>query len=99
MLTRGQPDNPTLEQYRRYRAAGKPLTQKIMKAAITNAAINRAARALRLGQNNLLVLDSEDDISVLTDFAFYEVLQHGQSLVQKYQAEYGPSNEVERGLL
>jgi hypothetical protein len=51
------------------------------------------------GQNNLLVLDSEDDISVVADFAFYEVIQQGKSLVQKYQYEYGPSNAVERGLL
>ncbi len=99
MLIREHPDNPTLERYRRYRAAGKPLTQKIMKAVITNAIINTAARALALGQNNRLVLDSEDEISVLADFAFYEVLQHGHSLVRKYQADYGPSNELERGLL
>ena len=95
----GLPNNPSLEQYRRYRAAGKSLSQKIMKALMTNSVINRAARALGLGQNNRLVLDSEDEISVLADFAFYEVLQHGYSLVQKYQDDYGPNNEVERGLL
>lgn len=95
----GRPNNPSLEQYRRYRAAGKSLTQKIMKALMTNTVINRAAHALGLGQNNLLVLDSEDEISVLADFAFYEVFQHGHSLVQKYQDEYGPTNEMERGLL
>lgn len=95
----GLPNNPSLEQYRRYRAAGKSLSQKIMKALMTKAVINRTAHALGLGQNNLLVLDSEDDVSVLADFAFYEVLQHGHSLVQKYQDEYGPTDEVERALL
>jgi hypothetical protein len=99
MLTRGHPNNPLLEQYRRYRAAAKPFSDKIMKALMTKAVINSAAHTLGLGQNDLLVLDSEDDFSVLADFAFYEVIQHGKSLVQKYHDEYGPSNEVERRLL
>lgn len=99
MLTRERPHNPLLEQYRRYRAAAKPFSEKIMKALMTKAVINRAAHTLGLGQNNLLVLDSEEEISVVADFAFYEVLRQGKSLVQKYQDDYGPSNEVERGLL
>jgi hypothetical protein len=99
MLSLGLPNNPSLEPYRRYRAAAKPLTRKITKALITKAVINRTARALGLGQNNRLVFDSEDDISVLADFAFYEVLQQGHSLVQKYQEEVGPSDELEQALL
>src|SRR5271166_6616860 len=94
-----RPSSPLLEQYQRYRAATKPFSEKIMKALMTKAVINKAALALGLGQNNHLVLDSQDDIGVLADFTFYEVIQHGKSLVQKYQDEYSPSNEVERGLL
>ena len=76
-----------------------PTRLRITRALITKAVINRTAHALGLGQNNRLVLDSQDDISVLADFAFYEVLQQGHSLVQKYQEEVGPSDELEQALL
>ena len=87
-------------EYRRYRKVGMELNHKIIDALLDRGMIEEAARALGLGgKNRELVLDSEDDLSVLMDFALYELRRQGRTLVERYQQETGGSNAIERELL
>ncbi len=88
-----------IKRYRRYRRVGMELNHKIIDALVDSEVIEIAARALGLGGNRQLVLDSEDDLAVLMDFALYEIRRGGKSLVERYRQQYGGANHVERLLL
>ena len=91
--------SPTLKQYKRYRKAGTALNHKIIEALVDDKVIEKAARALNLGKNRQLVLDTEDDLSVMMDYALHEIRKQKKNLVELYQEEYGGKNSVERKLL
>ncbi|MCX7680576.1 MAG: hypothetical protein N2508_01190 [Anaerolineae bacterium] len=89
-----------MKEYKKFRLAGRELNQKIIEAYVDDFVLEKAARALRLGGNRRLVLDSEDELSVLMDFALYEVPRKGrQNLVALYAEEHGGTNAIERELL
>ncbi len=95
----GSPADPIVAQYRRHRTAGKKLNHKIIDAFMNDAVLDAAARALGLGKNKQLLLDSEDDLDVLMDYGLYEIPQGGQSLIARYASERGGGNRTERDLL
>ena len=88
-----------IKRYRRYRKVGTALNHKIIDALVDGDVIEVAARALGLGAHGQLILDSEDELSVLMDFALYEVRQEGKSLVEIYREQHGGVNHTERVLL
>jgi hypothetical protein len=92
-------NRPNVEQYRRYRSAGKRLNQKIIDAFMTKEILETAADALRVRKKNQLILDSESELDVVMDFALYEVLTNGINLVTRYANEVGASSRAERDLL
>lgn len=61
--------NKVLKEYQQYRIAGRELNHKIIDAYLDETILEKAATLLKLGQKRQLVLDSEDDLSVLMDFA------------------------------
>ncbi len=86
--------------YRRYRAASKDLNHKIIDATLETEAIQFAARALGMkGPGNMVIFDTEDDTSILMDFAMYECKAGGKNAVERYQEEIGDESEIERVLL
>lgn len=92
--------NEVLEEYKRYRAAGLALHHKIIDAYLNGPLIEKSARMLRLGRNRQLFLDSEDDLSVLMDFALHEVRRaDGKNAVERYAEEIGGNNAIENELL
>ena len=91
--------SPKVKQYRRYRKAGIALHQKIIEKYVDDKIIGEAARELELGENHELNLDTEDDLSVLMEFAIYEIKDDESNFVEKYQKEVGGRNRVERDLL
>jgi len=89
-----------IKDYKRYRKAGRNLNHKIIKAYLNETILGKAATMLRLGQKGRLILDSEDDLSVLMDFALYEIShEDGKNSVEHYAEEKGGVNAVERELL
>ena len=90
----------TLKEYQRYRKVGRALNHKIIDAYLNETILEKAARMLKLGRKRQLVLDSEDDLSVLMDFALYEIRQRdGRNIVERYLEERGGVNAIERELL
>jgi hypothetical protein len=65
-----------INTYRRYRKDGMALHHKIMETMLDRAAIQYASRALGMKRgDDVLVFDSEDDTSVMMDYALYEYLR------------------------
>jgi len=90
----------TIKEYQRYRKAGRSLNQKIIDAYINGGILEKSATMLRLGQNGQLILDREDDLSVLMDFALYEIRnEEWKNSVERYAREKGAVNAIERELL
>ena len=91
---------PSVKVYQRYRTDGMTLNHKIMDATLSEAAIQHGSRALGLeGRGRELILDSEDDLSVLMDYALYEYRVKGKNAVERYQEEIGGETQIERELL
>jgi len=93
-------ESQTIKEYRRYRKAGRSLNHKIIDAYLNETILEKAATMLGLGQKRQLILDSEDDLSVLMDFALYEIRDgEGKNSVERYAEEKGGVNAIERELL
>lgn len=93
-------DPPHVSAYRRYRADGKKLNHKIMNAILDGAIILGAARALGIKvQGRELLLDSEDDLEILMDYALYEYRMQGKNAVERYREEIGAESQIEQELL
>lgn len=76
------------------------MNHKIIDAYFNKTILDKAATMLRLGQNRQMVLDSEDDLSVLMDFVLYEIRQKdGKNSIERYAEEKGGANAIERELL
>lgn len=88
-----------IKEYQRYRNAGRELNQKMIDAYIDNSVLEKASRLLKLGKNRQLILDTKDDLSVLMDFALYEIRQAGKNIIERYADEKGGKNFLERELL
>lgn len=91
--------SPTHKEYQRYRNAGKELHQKMIETYLDSARIEKASDLLKLGQNRKLILDTPDDLSILMDFALYEIREDGKTIVECYAAEKGGKNFAERELI
>jgi hypothetical protein len=91
--------NSAIRKYQEYRKAGTELNHKIINRCADGSIIEKSARALGLGKNRQLVLDSEDDLSVLMDYSLYEIREKGKSLVEIYLEKYGSASPMEQELL
>jgi hypothetical protein len=92
-----EPDS--VRRYRHYRAAELALNNQIMESALPRAVFDRAVRGLGVGAQHQLELESEDELSVLMDYAFYEVGQPGARVVDRYCEQPGGKDQLERELL
>lgn len=93
-------DGPSIKVYQRYRSSGVELNHKIIDAILGEAALRYSSKALGLkGPDRQLILDSEDDLSVLMDYALYEYRVKGKNAVERYQEEIGGETQIERELL
>lgn len=88
-----------VKEYQRYRNAGRELNQKMIETYVDNSVLEKASRLLKLGKNRQLILDTKDDLSVLMDFALYEIRQDRKNIIERYADEKGGKNFVERELL
>jgi len=88
-----------VKQYRRYRKAGMALHHKVIDKYVDDQVLNEAASSLGLGEEHQLVLDTEDDLSVMMEYSIYEKRREKQNFIERYQHEVGGRNRVERDLL
>jgi hypothetical protein len=92
--------DPVLKDYQRFRKVGRDLNHKIIEAYLNETILEKAATMLNLGRKGQLIVDSEDDLSVLMDFALFEIRQRdGKTSIEHYAEEKGGANSIERELL
>jgi hypothetical protein len=85
-----------LPAYRQFRQIGLRLNHALIKC-LSKAEIQTAGQRLGMLHNGTLIFDSEDETSVLMDYAIHNVQTGGRNAVQKYLAQSSPapdSNEM-----
>jgi hypothetical protein len=78
-----------LPTYRRIQQVGLQLNHKLLKT-LSKEIIETAGQRLGMFQNGTLIFDSEDEMSVLMDYAIYNVRIDGQNAVERYLDESPP---------
>jgi len=72
-----------LDRYQSLRRAGREFNHRLVET-LDRDAINEAADRLGCLQGDIVVLDTEDTISVIMDFALYHVRQDGLNAVDRH---------------
>jgi hypothetical protein len=72
-----------LDRYRSLRQAGRDFSHRLVET-LDNDAIHEAADRLGCLQGDTIVLDTEDAIAVIMDFALYHVRQGGLNAVDRH---------------
>jgi hypothetical protein len=81
--------NPTdVNRYRRLRALGRALNEKVLD---TVPAYNEIGDAIGMRRQGKIVFETEDESSVLADCCLYDWHEDGKNLIQRY-AEAHPAN-------
>jgi hypothetical protein len=88
-----------IEKYTEYRKVSKELNHKIMDKCLDPDVFKKSARLLGATQGEVLVLDNEDEMSVLMDFALREYKVNKQTTVEIYGEKIGGENEIEKEIL
>jgi hypothetical protein len=89
----------SLDRYHAFRDAAKALTQQMMDALVDRAVLMRAGRALGVARGDTFVFESEAETNVLMDYALYEDLVDGRSVVQRYRDQATGLNPTQQALL
>ena len=87
MATNFSPTRPDVEQYQRLRTVVRELNNRMVKT-IPKRAFAEIGDALGIHHNGVMVLDNEDESSVLMDCILYDWFQDGKNLVQRYAATH-----------
>jgi len=88
-----------LATYNVYRQASRELMNKVTKASLSRDAIDRSAKLLGITRGGVLVFDSEEEMTVLFDFAINDYRVRGKNAIELYAETKKPANEVEREIL
>ena len=89
----------SLQRYRQYRTTQVALNNKIVKG-LARDGFDAAVRGLGVGRaGRRLMLESEDEISVLMDYAIHEVGAPGARVIDRYRDQAGGKDQIERELL
>jgi hypothetical protein len=90
---------PTIEKYKEYRKIGKELNHKIMDTCLDPDVFKKSARLLGAVRGDTLILDNEDELDILMDFALREYKINKQTTVEIYREKIGWKNEIEKEIL
>lgn len=77
-----------IEKYITYREIGRELNNKIMDTCLDQDMLKNSARLLGIARGNILMFDSEDDTSVLMDFALNEYRVNNKNAIEIYRERY-----------
>lgn len=84
--------------YLRLRDAQRALNTTLFRT-VSKKGIEESARALDLWERGKVVLDEEDDVGVLMDFAIYEYRAGGENSVERYLGGSAAKSADERTVL
>lgn len=88
-----------IRKYQTYRKIGRELNHKIMNTCLDRDVLMKSARLLGITQGDALIFDSEDQTSVLMDFALNEYHVNNKNSIEIYQEKVGVQNGTEKEIL
>jgi hypothetical protein len=83
------PGPEVVAEYIRLRAVARELNNRLVES-LSRAVLDEGGKKLGILKGNTLLLDSEDEISVLMDFCIYNVRRRGQNAVERFLANSPP---------
>ncbi len=88
-----------IEKYKEYRKISKELNHKIIDTCLDPDVFKKSARLLGAARGDTLILDTEDELNILMDFALREYKVNNQTTVEIYREKIGGENEIEKEIL
>lgn len=88
-----------IEKYKTYRKIGMELNHKMMKTCLSLDALKNSAELLGIARGDVFLFDTEDETSVLMDFALNEYRVDDKNTVEIYREKIGGKNEIEKETL
>lgn len=88
-----------VEKYKKYRKIGMKLNHKMMDKCLDRDVLKKSAKLLDMVKGGTFVFDSEDETSVLMDFALNDYRFVNENIVEKYRKKFGWKNEIEKEIL
>jgi hypothetical protein len=76
------PSSADVERYKRWRGLARDLNHRIVET-IPREAMHQVGEAIGILRGGVLVLESEDQSSVLMDCCLYDWIREGKNLVEK----------------
>lgn len=88
-----------IKKCKKYRKIGMKLNYKIMDKCLNRGALKKSAKLLGIVQGGTFVFDSDDETSVLMDFALNDHKVNHKNAIEMYREKYGWKNEIEKEIL
>ncbi len=87
-----------IEQYNKYRQAGLKLNHKIMDSCLNRDVLMKSSQLLGISYGNKFFFNTEDETSVLMDFALNEYRIQNKTVVEIYREKFGWKNQKEKDI-
>ena len=88
-----------IEKYKEYRKISKELNNEIMNTCLDRDVFLKSSRLLGAVKGDILVLDNEDEMNILMDFALHEYKIKKHSTTEIYREKIGGKNEIKKEIL
>jgi hypothetical protein len=92
-------ETPLVKKYKKYRKIGQDLNNRVREIGLKDEAFAEATHLLGIRKGRTIILDDEDDIASVMDFALNDCRWEGKNAVERYQEEVGGKTAIERELL
>lgn len=87
------------KEYKKYRKIGMNLIHKIIDKCLDRITLKKSAKLLGISKGDEFFFDSEDETSVLMDFALNDYRYVNENIIEKYQEKFGGTNQIEKNIL
>ncbi len=89
-----------IKKYETYRKIGMELNHRIIDSCLDRDVLMKSAKLLGIvGGGDIFIFDSEDETSVLMDFALNEYRLNNKNTIEVYREKMDWRNEIERDIL
>lgn len=93
-----RPDSDLFERYQQFREAGRNLNLTLAKQ-LPKPAVQECGKKLGLFKAGTLILNNEDEIAILFDYAFFHHRRAGKNLIERYFENTPPAAGAIEALL
>ncbi len=88
-----------IKKYKNHRDVGRGLHEKIMHASLNREVLIKAAKLLGIARGDTLILEKEEELGTLMDFALHDYKVNKKNIIEIYKEKASPLNETEKEVL